>query len=167
MSLLSTALAFVAGLAGLRWTPTVELRRDVVDFAVPPSAIMARMRDGLQGDPESVLAAGDDRVVRRFEGTAGRFSYRTVELVSFEPEAVTFEHLAGPFRSCHERFDIRATDHGSTVTHSGTYQLRGGLWTAPLAFGPVKRAFEQHVVDHLGQLSDELSGSATGNQAHG
>lgn len=160
MSPISTGFALAAGFLGLRWGPTVALRRDVINFSVSPSVVVQSLKDGLGSDLQSVLAAGDDRLVRRFEGTAGRFTYQTVELVRFEPEAVTFEHLSGPFLSCDERFDVRATDGGSAVTHSGTFRLRGGLWTAALALGPVKRAFEEHVRSHLNELADELGGSS-------
>jgi hypothetical protein len=37
-------------------------------------------------------------------GSAGRFSYRTVELVVFESDAITFAYLSGPFLRCHEWF---------------------------------------------------------------
>ena len=83
----------------------------------------------------------------------GRFVVQDVPEGEVE---VTFEHLAGPFQSCHERFDLSATNTGSTVTHTGTFQLRGGIWTAALAVGPVKQAFEHHVQSHLQALSAEL-----------
>jgi hypothetical protein len=157
MRLLFTTFAgLVAGFVGLRWAPTVTLRRDVVPVDASPAVVVAELRRRFLSGPENILASGDDRVVRRFEGTEGRFSYRTVELVTFEPDAVTFEQLAGPFQSCHERFDLSATNTGSTVTHTGTFQLRGGIWTAALAVGPVKHAFEHHVQTHLQALSAEL-----------
>jgi hypothetical protein len=114
-SLFTTCAAFVAGFVGLCWAPTVTLRRDVVPAGASPAVVVAELRKRFSSDRDSILAEGGDRLVRRFEGTAGRFSYRTVELVTFEPDAVTFEHLAGPFRSCHERFDLSATNTGRSL----------------------------------------------------
>lgn len=104
------------------------------------------------------MIAGDDRrVVRRFSGRAGRLTYATVEIVGFEADAITFEHLRGPFAACHERFDLTSTATGSRVTHSGTFTLRGGLWTWPFAVLVVRRAFERHVREHLVGLRGELA----------
>lgn len=97
-------------------------------------------------------------MVRRFAGTAGRFRYRTVEVVSFESDAITFEHLRGPFFECRERFDVVAICDHSTVIHSEYFRLRGGLWLWPLARVAVRPTFERHVRDHLEQLGFELAG---------
>ena len=149
----ATCAGLVAGFVGFRWAPTVTLRRDDVSIDAPPAVVVAELRKRFSSDENSILVGGGERLVRRFEGTAGRFSYHTVELVIFEPDGVTFEHLAGPFKSCHERFDLRATDTGSTITHTGSFRLRGGVWTAALAAGPVKHAFEHHVQLHLRALA--------------
>lgn len=50
-----------------------------------------------------VESSGPDEVVARFAGRAGPFSYRTLEAVRFNDQAVSFEHLEGPLRSCAER----------------------------------------------------------------
>lgn len=82
-----------------------------------------------------------------------------MELVKWETDAITFEHLAGPFTECHERFEVTPCSTGTQVTHTGSFRLRGGLWTALLAIGPVKRAFEANVHRHLDALATELDRS--------
>lgn len=104
---------------------------------------------------EDILAVESARLVRRFAGTEGPFKFQTVEVVSKETTAIAFVHIAGPFAECSERFNFASTATGALVTHSGAFRLRGGLWTAPLAIGPVKKAFENHVHYHLHALADE------------
>ena len=104
-----------------------------------------------------ILAIERDRLVRRFVGTEGPFKFKTVEVVRYEDCAITFEHLAGPFHKCNERFEFEATPSGTLLTHSGNFRLRGGLWTAGLAIGPVKKAFESHVHGHFQNLANEVS----------
>jgi len=152
---LPTALTAVAAtLVGLAVKPRVHLREDHVLFAAPPDTVLAHFRARFADDPE-VIAADADRLVRRFQGRAGPFPYRTVEIVGFESGAVTFEHLRGPFATGHERFDLTPSGAGTRLTHRGTFRLKGGLWTWPLAVGPVRRAFEAHVLAHLQTLQAE------------
>ena len=158
LNVLKTATTAAGAFAGLRWAPTVELRRDTVHLGRSAEHVIALLRERLlNADPGDILAAEQDRIVRRFAGSAGRFTYRTTELVTFESHGVTFEHLAGPFKTCHERFDLVNVGSGSTITHSGSFQLRGGIWTAPLALVPVKSAFEAHVLSHFEAMAAELS----------
>lgn len=79
-------------------------------------------------------------------------------LVNFSDSQVTFDHLAGPFAKCHETFDLQpsADGLGTCLVHSGTYRLRGGLWTALLALGPVKMAFEAPVREHMQDIAHTL-----------
>ena len=142
----------VATLAGLTWSPTVRLSRDDVEVARPPDQLLREFRDRFSSSPTDTLCAEPDRLIRRFAGRAGAFSYRTVELVTYDDSGITFEHLAGPFSSCDERFDFSPCEVGTRITHTGTFRLRGGIWAAPLAFGPVKHAFEAHVREHLEAL---------------
>jgi hypothetical protein len=149
-------LAALVAVAGLRFRPSVTLRPDRVEIAAAPDTIIellqARFRDG-----PDVVVASEDRLVRRFAGRAGLFPYRTTELIAFAPDGVTFDHLAGPFATCHERFHIHP--HGATTTleHTGDFALRGGLWTFALFAAPVRNAFEAHVRHHLHQLAAELA----------
>lgn len=143
-------------LGGIAIKPRVTLRQDQVVLAVPPDDVLVHLRERFSQGP-GVVAADSNRVVRHFSGRAGPFPYRTVEIVSFEPGAITFEHLQGPFAACHERFDLTLTSTDTRLTHSGSFRLRGGIWTWPLAVGPIKRAFEDHVAEHLRRLRDELA----------
>lgn len=155
----SLALA-VALWAGLQLRREVRLTEDTVLVDAAPDEIVDRIRSRLSEGPD-VLAVEHNRLVRRFSGRAGRFRYETVELVTYGPTTIGFEHLAGPFAQCCERFTLEHTDGGRTrMTHEGTFVLRGGLWTWPLARTAVKRAFEQHVHDHLIALRDELRASS-------
>lgn len=152
MGMSPTVLGGVAALAGLMWSPTVSLARDEVEVARPPDQLLAEFRERFSSSPIDHLCAQPDRLIRRFAGRAGAFSYRTVELVTYDDSGITFEHLAGPFSSCDERFDFAPCAIGTRITHSGTFRLRGGVWAAPLAVGPVKHAFEAHVRAHLEAL---------------
>ena len=151
-----TALAIVGTLAGLAVGPTVTLRRDQVDIPVPPDELLANFRARFADAEEEIIVNDGDTLVRRFSGRAGPFPYRTLELVTYHPDSITFDHLAGPFLRCHERFQVDPTATGSRITHTGTFRLRGGLWTAPLALTAVRRAFETHVHEHLEALAEEL-----------
>lgn len=136
--------------------PRIALAEDSVVLGRPPADVVELFRSRMRSGPE-VVAASEDAVVRSFSGRAGAFPYHTVEIVRFEATAVTFEHLRGPFATCDERFDLTPTGDGSRLTHSGTFTLRGGLFTWPLAVGPVKRAFERHVQEHMADMADELA----------
>lgn len=160
MSPLRLPMLIAAAHAGLRVTPTVRLSADAVVVDATASALVDRFRHRMSDGPD-VLAAEPDRIVRRFRGHAGRFRYETIELVTFERAAITFEHLAGPFARCRETFALEATDGGHTrMTHTGTFALRGGLWAWPLARTSVKQAFERHVHEHLIALRNEIESEA-------
>jgi hypothetical protein len=146
----------VASFAALRWTPTVTLAEDTVVIEASPGQLVGRFRERL-GAGDEVIVAQQDRVVRRFHGQAGRFRYHTIEVVTFGPSWITFEHLDGPFARCAELFEFARRTTGTSVSHSGTYALRGGLWTWPLARTAVKSAFERHVHEHLTTLCDEFA----------
>jgi hypothetical protein len=154
------SLALAAALwAGLELRREVRLAEDTVLVDAAPDEIVDRFRSRLNEGPD-VLTAEHDRLVRRFSGRAGRFRYETVELVTLGPTAIGFEHLAGPFAHCRERVTLEPVDDGRTrMTHTGTFVLRGGLWSWPLARTAVKRAFERHVHEHLIALRAELRSS--------
>lgn len=141
-------LAVAATLAGLNVRPAVTLDADEVLVPGNIDALLTSLRKQLGAGPD-VLAANDQRVIRRFRGSAGRFRYATVELVQFERDAITFEHLRGPFVACHERFDLTPAAAGVRLRHTGTFTLRGGLWTWLFARTIVKRSFQDHVHKHL------------------
>lgn len=143
-----------AVIAGLAARPKVDLAVDAVEIELPPDAVVQHFRDRM-GSGSDVIAASDDRVVRRFRGRAGRFRYATVEVVTFGRASITFEHLQGPFASCSERFDAAPSGAGTILTHSGSFALRGGVFTWPLARTAVKRAFEAHVHEHMRVLAAE------------
>lgn len=125
-------------------------------MAAPPSTVITELARRMSDGPD-VIAADEHRVVRRFAGTAGRFLYQTVEIVSFQDDAVTFEHLRGPFAECREHSRLAPAGAGTRLTHSGSFRLRGGLWLWPLALCGVRPAFEHHVRHHLDQMSVELA----------
>jgi hypothetical protein len=154
MALVRTLLVGLATAAALRLRPTITLTDERVEVDRSPDEVIRAFRDRMTSGDE-VIAAGGDRVVRRFSGEAGRFRYDTVEVVSFEPMSITFEHLRGPFSRCRERFDAAPHGGGTTLTHSGSFALRGGLFTWPLACTAVKRAFERHVREHMQLLVGE------------
>ena len=159
------ALGAGGALVGLLWGPVVHLRDDHVEVGATRQELLDGLREHFVDSPEHVLVADDRHVVRRFAGRAGLFPYRTVELVTFEDDSITFEHLAGLFRHCHERFQLSATVSGTRLTHTGNFVLRGGLWTALLALGPVRSAFEAHVHHHLRQLPAGLPNLVAGAAA--
>lgn len=137
--------------------PKVNLTAETVEIPAPPDALIEHLALRMAQGPD-VIAGDGRRVVRRFAGTAGPFRYRTVEVVSFESDAITFEHLRGPFSECHERFQLGPTGDGCRLVHSGHFRLRGGLWLWPLARFGIRPAFERHVRDHVEQLGSELTG---------
>ena len=135
--------------------PRVDMDEDSVEIGLPPAVVLANMRERFATDPEDILAMQPDRMVRRFSGSEGNFSYETIEVVRYEEDAVTFEHIAGPFAECNERFQLTEIPGGTRLTHTGYFRLRGGLWMAPLAMGPVKKAFENHVNGHFQTMAAE------------
>ncbi len=154
-SIASRGGSYVAGsamsLACMSVAPTIRLTPESVRVGISPTDVIAQFRARMS-DGADVVAAGSDTVVRRFSGQAGHFRYSTVEVVTFGPTWLTFEHLKGPFKSCNERFEAAPTSDGAQLTHTGTFALRGGLLTWPLARTAVKRSFEQHVRDHMQAL---------------
>lgn len=155
MGLIQIGLAVTGTLAGLNMGPTVTLRPDEIDIAIAPDELLENFRARFGAAKDQIIAADGDRIVRRFEGKAGPFPYRTVELVTYDAHGITFEHVAGPFSQCHERFSFESIPTGTRVIHTGTFRLRGGLWTAPLAVTGVRRAFETHVRQHLEALAKD------------
>lgn len=148
----------LAGVAAAALRPPVRLAEDGVHLPLAPQDVVESFRLRMATGPD-VMVAGDDALLRGFSGRAGVFPYRTVEIVRFEPTAITFEHVRGPFAMCFERFDVTVEGAGSRLKHSGRFILRGGLLTWPLAVGPVKRAFEGHVQRHLEAMARELATS--------
>ncbi len=134
--------------------PRVELDEDSVDVGLEPDQLLADMKERFANSPDDILAMEPDRLVRRFAGSEGKFSYKTVEVVRYEDDAITFEHIAGPFAECEERFQLTPIPSGTRLTHTGHFRLRGGLWTLLLAIGPVKKAFETHVHGHFENLAN-------------
>ena len=163
MDAIKAGLTAAGSIGALFVRPRVELAEDSVDIGLPLERVLADMRERFASSPEDILAMEPNRMVRRFSGSEGKFSYKTVEVVRFENDAVTFEHIAGPFAECNERFQLTEIPGGTRLTHTGYFRLRGGLWTAPLAVGPVKKAFENHVNGHFqtmaetNPISDSLS----------
>jgi len=155
---MSIAKLVAAGLGSIGATfvrPRVDLADDSVAVGLTPGEVLEGMRERFAADEDQVLASEPDRLVRRFSGSEGRFSYETIEVVRFTDDSVTFEHLAGPFAECRETFQMTEIPGGTRFTHSGYFRLRGGLWTLPLARGPVKAAFENHVRGHMQNLASE------------
>lgn len=146
----------VAALGALAVRPTVRLVAEQVEVGAEPKQVIAHLRDRFTRS-EGVIARGDQSVVCRFSGQAGPFRYASVEVVTFAPSAITFEHLRGPFAACHERFDLTRADTGTRLVHTGTFSLRGGLWTGPFARLFVRRTFERHVREHLHSTREQLS----------
>ncbi len=149
-------LAVLGGIGVLAIRPQVKLRADTVSVALGPEEVIASMRTRFESNPD-VIASGADNIVSRFAGRAGPFSYRTTEVVSFDSRGVGFEHITGPFASCTERFEVTGSGQSTEVEHTGQFVMRGGLLGWALGIGPVRRAFENHVGQHLRQMSGELA----------
>ena len=150
-----TALTAAGAVGATFVRPRIKLDEDSVEVGLAPAEMLAGLRDRFAASPDDILASEPDRMVRRFAGSEGRFSYKTVEVVRFSETAVTFEHIAGPFSECNEEFQLTEIPGGTRLTHTGTFRLRGGLWTLPLAAGPVKKAFESHVRGHFETMAAE------------
>lgn len=157
MGIMHTGLAIAGTLAGVTIGPTVTLRADTIDIAVTPAELLDNFRARFGAAKNEIIANDGDRLVRRFEGKAGPFPYCTLELVTYHADGITFDHLAGPFSRCHERFSFERGTTGTRVIHTGNFRLRGGIWTAPLALTGVRRAFETHVRQHLETLATEMT----------
>lgn len=155
MGIFKLGLIASSSIGALFLRPRVELAEDSVDVGLPLDELLVIFKERFASSPDDILAMEDTRLVRRFSGTEGQFSFNTIELVSYEDDAVTFEHLAGPFAECEERFQLTPIDGGTRLTHTGHFRLRGGLWTTPLALGPAKKAFENHVNGHFQTLANK------------
>lgn len=105
-----------ATLAATAVRPNVSLDVDQVYLDRSPPDVLAHLRERLARSAD-VIADSGERAVYRFCGKAGRFSYVTIELITFEPAAISFEHLRGPFATCNERFELSPTVTGSRLTH--------------------------------------------------
>ena len=154
MGAFTFGLASIGSIGATFVRPRIDMTEDSVDIGLAPAVVLANLRERFANSPDDILAIEPDRLVRRFSGSEGRFSYETVEVVRYEDNAVTFEHIAGPFAECNERFQLAEIPGGTRMTHTGYFRLRGGLWTAPLAAGPVKKAFEKHVHGHFQTMAD-------------
>lgn len=132
----------------------IELRPHSVEVRAPRERVAARLREKL-GAGDVLLEAGD-ALVARFSGTAGAFSYATVEVVSFTQDEIRFEHLGGTFAACTERFLLGELEGRTRIVHVGEFRLRGGLVAWLLAGRAVRSGFEAHVAQHLDLLAAEL-----------
>ncbi|RDI74012.1 hypothetical protein Gocc_2109 [Gaiella occulta] len=119
-----------------------------------PEEVARRLRDRLATG--EVVVDGVDVLVARFAGEAGPLRYHTTELVTFSDREIAFEHLAGSFHGCHERFRFLDAGGGRTrVEHSGAFTMRGGLLGWILAVVVVRRLFESHVAEHMRGFGSE------------
>lgn len=134
----------------------VTLRRQEVHLDADVITVLSRLRDRL-GAGSDVVAAEGDRIVRRFAGSAGRFEFATVELLEFDDDGISFQHLRGPFAACRERFDLRASEQGSLLIHTGTFSMKGGAWSWLFGVAFVKPAFDAHVRQHMLDLQQEFA----------
>jgi hypothetical protein len=150
------AAGAAAAVAGAAVPRVVELDPEEVLLQADVDIVLARLKDRFGQGPD-VLAGNEHRVVRRFSGAAGAFRYATVELVEYRRSGITFEHLRGPFAECHEWFDLTPSGEGSRLVHSGTFTLRGGIWTWPFARLVVKRSFQAHVREHLLEMRKDVA----------
>lgn len=151
MSARRTALLLVAWTTVGKMRPSIPFRPHAVVVPGTPAELIAEMRSRLQsGD---VLLDGGDRLLARFSGRAGPFRYRTLELVSFAPGEVHFEHLGGSLHACGELFAFRDEGGRTRVVHSGSFTMRGGLLGWALGLAVVRRLFEAHVTEHIASLA--------------
>ena len=137
---------------------TIVLRPHTVEVRASRERVVARLREKL-GSGDLLLASGD-AFVARFSGRAGVFRYATVELVTFTPDEVRFEHLGGTFVSCSERFLLREAEGRTQLVHLGEFRLRGGLVAWLLAGRAVRSGFEVYVAQQLDALASELIGDS-------
>ena len=151
MRLRSISVVLVLGSWLVR--PSIDLGCDSVAFpGESPNDIMSRFRERL-GNKSDIVAAEQDRMVAHFAGKAGPVPYKTLEIVGFEKQRVSFEHLTGPFLACTEAFEIDGSEEGSSVTHAGQFTMRGGLLGWVLGRLWVLRLFRQHVKTELEQMA--------------
>ena len=141
-------LLAVGWLLARRLHPDIPLGPHDVVVPGPPDEVRRRIEaKHRSGD---VVIAGENAIVARFGGAAGPFAFRTVELIRFGENEVTYEHLGGTFLACHERFLLRPDgDSATRIEHVGVFKLRGGLFGWALGRLVVKRLFEDHVTREL------------------
>ncbi|MFI5266257.1 MAG: hypothetical protein ACHQ7M_02665 [Chloroflexota bacterium] len=127
-----------------RFHPAIPMLRHSVILQGAPDAVMRRIRSTFESG--NVLVRQPDRLVARFGGKAGRFAFKTVELITFDEREVTFEHLGGTFLGCRERFVVTPRGERQTeLSHEGWFKLRGGLAGWLLGVTVVRRLFVRHV----------------------
>jgi len=154
--------AFVAGaIAARAFTvgrgPPIRLRSHTVALDRAPEEVLARLRAQVEGAPDVLMRSGDS-LVATFTGRVGALPYRTVELVQFSERRVTFEHLAGPFRSAQESFDVVTLPDGTpALEHRGQFVMRFGLLGWIFGCLVVRRMFEGLVASHMAQLVNDTS----------
>jgi len=130
-----------------RPAPPVALPVRRVGLSRSLEDVVAQMREGVR--PHTLVQEAD-AMVARFAGRAGIFRYETVELIRFSDRSVTFEHLHGPFRRCHEQFDfVPVAGGGHACEHRGTIVMRGGLLGWLLGILVVRGIFDRHVAEHM------------------
>jgi hypothetical protein len=147
---------------GGRWrNRRIELPARSIDVGAPVSAVMEDFRSRLTEMP-GVICQVADTVVARFSGRVGPYRGHTVEVVRFEVDSLTFEHLAGPFRACHEIFAVRPdTDDTAIVEHRGWLVMKFGPlgWLAGLLLA--RPAFDRVIARELQGLADRLGDAAS------
>lgn len=136
--------------------PVIRLRPERVEVPATAAAIAGWFRAQIT-EHADVIAGDGAVVVARFSGRAGRFDYRTTEVVRFVGDAVRFEHLRGPFAECDEQFTLQPGPTGTVVEHSGHFRMRWGLPGWGLGLLAVRPAFERHVADRMIALQASLS----------
>lgn len=139
----------------LRRLRPIDLRAHTVTFDGAPAEVRRIFERKLLDNP-GLESSRPGEIVARFSGSAGPLSYRTREVVRLTDEAITFEHLEGPFHSCHERFVLRSEGATSTVCHDGTFTMRWGL--AGWLFGliVVRPLFERLIAGELDRMTGDM-----------
>ncbi|MDE3076006.1 MAG: hypothetical protein KGJ86_11310 [Chloroflexota bacterium] len=158
-----------------RWALTLAVlawawaRRVHAPISIPPHGVsvdgcagevLERVWQQFENGP-NVVVHGDGRVLARFTGKAGPFSYQTAEVVSRLPDGMSFEHVGGTFYACRETFTVRDVGAGRTrIDHAGTFTMRGGLAGWLLGMLVVRRLFQDHVTEAMRRSSGavELGG---------
>lgn len=150
------ARAFTVG-AG----PPIQLRPHAIRLDRASENVLADFRAQVVNAPKVLIRSGDS-LVATFAGRVGGLRYRTVELVRFSDHQVTFEHLAGPFRSAEERFDVVSLPDGSpALEHRGQFVMRFGLVGWIFGRLVVRRLFEGLVASHMAQLATDAGSQAS------
>jgi hypothetical protein len=71
----------------------VQLAEDEVDIGASPGDLLADFRRRFARSPDDILVMEEGRLVRSFAGNEGPFAFHTVELVTYEPNAITLSTL--------------------------------------------------------------------------